>query len=87
MKYYIGDIGLYKGNERRTHILKNKKKNRLVVRLIILTALGASVIFTIYTSLNKDSYEALKIGDDAPDFSLVDLNGERHQNIRDKVCF
>jgi peroxiredoxin len=58
--------------------LKNKK-NRLVMRFVVLIILAAAIIFTLYTSINKDKYGILKVGDFAPDFSLVDLNGKSHQ--------
>ena len=27
----------------------------------------------------KEKYDVLQVGDDAPDFALIDLNGESHQ--------
>lgn len=65
--------------ERSISKLKDKKKNRLIMRTIILAILAAATIFTIYTSVNKDKHEVLKVGDYAPDFELVDLDGEKHQ--------
>lgn len=59
--------------------MSNKKRNRLITRIIILSILAAAIIFSIYTSLTKEKYEVLKVGDDAPDFALIDLNGEIHQ--------
>ncbi len=61
--------------------MKNKKK-RLFMRLVVLIILAAAIVFAIYSSINKDKYNALKIGDAAPDFELVDLDGNRH-NLSD----
>lgn len=58
----------------------NKKKNkRFIIRVAILVLLVASIIFTIYNNLKDEKTEVLKIGDVAPDFELVDMNGNSHQ--------
>ncbi|EGQ19671.1 thiol-disulfide oxidoreductase ResA [Sporosarcina newyorkensis 2681] len=59
--------------------MNNKKKNRFMMRLIVLIVLTSAIVFTIYNSLTKEKHDVLKVGDDAPDFALVDLNGESHQ--------
>ncbi len=59
--------------------MSNKKKNRFITRLTILTVLTGAVIFTIYSSFTKEKHDILKVGDVAPDFALVDLDGESHQ--------
>ena len=56
-----------------------KKQKRLYLRLIILAVLVAAIIYTVYTTAHKDNVQLLKVGDDAPNFSLVDLNGETHK--------
>lgn len=58
--------------------MKNKK-NRLVMRAVILFVLAAAIIFTIYSSWAKEKHDVLQVGDDAPDFALIDLDGEKHQ--------
>ncbi len=58
--------------------MKNKKK-RFYIRLVILVALCAAIIFTIYNTATKDTAKMLKVGDQAPDFALVDMNGQKHQ--------
>ncbi|MHA6258483.1 thiol-disulfide oxidoreductase ResA [Sporosarcina sp. CAU 1771] len=58
--------------------MKNKK-TRLLFRSLTLALLVAAIIFTIYTSITKEKYDVLQVGDDAPDFALIDLNGENHQ--------
>lgn len=56
-----------------------KKKKRTVVRSVILSILTAAIVYTIYTSATKDQIEVLKIGDDAPDFVLSDIEGNEHK--------
>ncbi|MFD1927100.1 thiol-disulfide oxidoreductase ResA [Sporosarcina siberiensis] len=58
--------------------MKNKK-NRLIMRAVVLAVLAAAIVFTIYTSWAKEKYEVLQVGDIAPDFALIDLDGESHQ--------
>lgn len=49
------------------------------MRLTILLVLTGAIVFTIYNTLTKEKHGILKVGDDAPDFTLVDLDGEKHQ--------
>lgn len=56
-----------------------KKKNRLILRTTILLVMAGAIIFTIYNGVTKEKSDLLKVGEDAPDFTLTDLNGERHQ--------
>ena len=49
------------------------------MRLIVLLILASAIIFAIYTSLTKEKQNVLKVGDEAPDFTLIDLDGVRHQ--------
>jgi len=37
------------------------------------------VIFAIYSGLTKETQNTLKVGDEAPNFELTDLNGDRHR--------
>jgi len=60
-------------------MMNNKKRNRFITRLIILTVLAGAVVFTIYSSFTKEKHDILKVGDVAPDFALVDLDGESHR--------
>ena len=50
-----------------------------MMRLIVLIVLTSAIVFTIYNSFTKEKHDVLKVGDDAPDFVLVDLIGESHQ--------
>lgn len=56
-----------------------KKKKRFYTRLAILAILFAAIAYTIYNTATKDQAKILKVGDNAPDFALVDMNGEKHQ--------
>lgn len=55
------------------------KKQRFVIRTVILTILVTAIVYTIYTNLTKEKTEVLAVGDQAPDFVLVDMNGEKHK--------
>ncbi|TQR20782.1 thiol-disulfide oxidoreductase ResA [Psychrobacillus vulpis] len=57
----------------------NKKKKRFYVRLIILGLMIGAIVFTIYSNLTKERTAILQVGDEAPNFALVDMNGEKHQ--------
>lgn len=57
----------------------DKKKKRSITRGIILTILGAAIAYTVFSTATKDKVEVLKVGAQAPDFELVDLNGETHR--------
>ena len=59
--------------------MNNTKKKRFFIRLIVLIALAGAIIFTIYNAITKDTQDMLKVGDNAPNFELVDLDGETHQ--------
>lgn len=54
----------------------DKKKKRSVIRGIILVALVAAIIFAIAP---KNDKKALAVGDLAPDFELVDVEGNTHR--------
>ena len=56
-----------------------KKKQRRLIRSVILVILFAAIVFTVYSSLTKDKVEVLQEGDTAPDFELVDMNGQTHR--------
>ncbi|QCR34538.1 thiol-disulfide oxidoreductase ResA [Lysinibacillus sp. SGAir0095] len=59
--------------------MNDKKKKRSIVRFSILFVLFAAIVFTVYTSLTKEKVQVLQVGDEAPDFELTDLNGEKHR--------
>lgn len=54
------------------------KKNRLIVRTVILVVLIVAVGYTIYANFIA-SNELVKVGSAAPDFVLTDLNGNEVQ--------
>lgn len=49
------------------------------MRLLILLILVGAVVFTIYNNVTKEKRGLLQVGDEAPDFTLVDLDGESHR--------
>ncbi|BDH63562.1 thiol-disulfide oxidoreductase [Ureibacillus massiliensis 4400831 = CIP 108448 = CCUG 49529] len=57
----------------------DKKRRRFYFRLLILAVLCGAIVFTIYSSFTKEKREVLQVGDSAPDFELVDMNGETHR--------
>ncbi|WP_332649315.1 thiol-disulfide oxidoreductase ResA [Lysinibacillus sp. 54212] len=56
-----------------------KKQRRSVIRGIILALLAIAIGYTVFSTLTKDKVEILKVGSQAPDFELVDLNGNTHR--------
>ncbi|MFJ7725505.1 thiol-disulfide oxidoreductase ResA [Neobacillus sp. NPDC097160] len=55
------------------------KKRRLVIRSIILLVLGAAVAYSLYANLTKDKKQKVAVGEIAPDFALVDMQGNKHR--------
>src|SRR5690625_2272287 len=52
---------------------KNRIRNRLIFRSIILAVLVAAVVFALVANAKKDN-TIYKIGDQAPDFKLQQIN-------------
>ncbi len=57
----------------------NKKRKRAVMRTTILAILIAAIGYTVYNSATAKDVTVLEVGDKAPDFSLVDLEGNSHK--------
>ncbi|AZB43383.1 thiol-disulfide oxidoreductase ResA [Bacillus sp. FJAT-42376] len=55
-----------------------KKRRRLLLRSAILFVLAAALAYTLYSNFFADK-ERVKVGSEAPDFVVTDLQGERHQ--------
>ncbi|PLR84579.1 thiol-disulfide oxidoreductase [Bacillus canaveralius] len=55
------------------------KKNRLMIRTVILLLLGTAVAYTLYANFTKGDIQKVAIGEKAPDFVLTDINGEKHR--------
>ncbi|KXH82053.1 thiol-disulfide oxidoreductase ResA [Sporosarcina sp. HYO08] len=53
-----------------------KKNKRLVIRTITLAVLAIAIIFSI---ASKDKVKVLAVGDQAPDFELIDLEGNKQR--------
>ncbi len=49
------------------------------MRTVILLILGAAVVYTLYANLTKDDRQKVAVGEMAPDFVLVDMEGNKHQ--------
>ena len=60
----------------KTKKLAANRKKRLVIRTIVLLVLAVAIVFTIAT---RDKVKVLAVGDKAPDFELVDLEGNKHR--------
>lgn len=56
-----------------------KKKQRSVTRGIILTILAIAIGYTVYAAVTKDKINIVQAGAQAPDFEVVDLQGEKHR--------
>ncbi|MFJ7933414.1 thiol-disulfide oxidoreductase ResA [Sporosarcina sp. NPDC096371] len=54
----------------------DKKRNRLIIRTIVLLLF---VVIVGYTIASKDKVKVLAVGDKAPDFELVDLDGNKQR--------
>lgn len=57
----------------------DKKQKRSITRGIILAVLIVAIGYAIFASVTKKDVEVIKVGVAAPDFELVDLNGEKHR--------
>ena len=57
----------------------SKKQKRAVMRTVILAVLVAAIGYTIYNSATAKDVTLLEVGDKAPDFALVDLEGNDHK--------
>ncbi|MEH7075648.1 thiol-disulfide oxidoreductase ResA [Neobacillus drentensis] len=55
------------------------KKRRLVIRSVILLLLGSAVVYSLYANLTRDTKQKVAIGSEAPDFALIDMQGNKHQ--------
>jgi peroxiredoxin len=55
-----------------------KKKQRLIVRTVILLLLGAALAYTLYANFTKDDHQSVEKGSKAPDFVLTDMQGKKH---------
>ena len=60
----------------KADLLAKKRKRRLYIRGTVLLLIVAAVIFAI---TSKDKVQVLEIGDEAPDFEIVDLEGNTHK--------
>lgn len=66
--------------EKRKRKKKNRIRNRYIFRSTILLVLVGAVVFALVNNLNQDK-TIYKVGDDAPDFHLQQVN--EHNEIED----
>lgn len=59
--------------------MATKKKTRLLMRTVILVVITGAIAYTIYNNATKERSGLLQIGDVAPNFTLIDLNGHEHR--------
>ncbi|KMK76276.1 thiol-disulfide oxidoreductase ResA [Alkalihalobacillus pseudalcaliphilus] len=52
-----------------------KRKKRLVIRTIVLLIIAVAVGYMLYTSMNSNKASTARVGDQAPNFILSDLDG------------
>ena len=57
----------------------DKKQKRSLTRGIILVLLVVAIAYTVYATTTKEKVKVLKEGSQAPDFELVDLDGNTHR--------
>ena len=55
------------------------KKKRLALRTLILVIMAGAVVYTLYANFTKDDIQKVAVGKTAPDFSLVDMEGNKHK--------
>ncbi|EIT86547.1 thiol-disulfide oxidoreductase [Fictibacillus macauensis ZFHKF-1] len=54
-----------------------KKQKRLVLRSVLLLVIALAVGYTLYNTVFKDTSGNVQVGDQAPNFELTTLNGEK----------
>ena len=57
----------------------DKKRKRSITRGFILALLAIAIGYVIFANSTKDTVQVVKIGSTAPDFELMDLNGNKHR--------
>lgn len=60
----------------KTKRLVANRKKRLIIRTIVLLVMAVAIVFAI---VSRDKVKVLAVGDIAPDFELVDLEGNKHR--------
>ncbi|MGO4888251.1 thiol-disulfide oxidoreductase ResA [Anaerobacillus sp. MEB173] len=53
------------------------KQKRLMIRTIVLLIIVAALGYTFYTNFFSETKELVNVGDEAPNFVLTDLDGNR----------
>ena len=55
----------------------DKKTKRSLTRGLILAVLAVAIVYTVFTAVMQEKQETLKVGAEAPDFEVVDLEGNK----------
>ncbi|PLT28288.1 thiol-disulfide oxidoreductase ResA [Peribacillus deserti] len=55
------------------------KKQRLVMRTVILLVLAAALVYALYANLTKADQDKVEMNSEAPNFVLTDMNGTKHK--------
>lgn len=59
--------------------MAQSKKQRFYIRTAILAVLTIAIVFTVYSNLSKEKNAVLQVGDQAPNFLVVDMDGKEHR--------
>lgn len=55
----------------------DKKKKRSFTRGLILAVLAVAIVYTVFTAVTQEKREVLKVGEEAPNFEVIDLEGNK----------
>lgn len=58
--------------------MSDKKKKRTLIRTVLLLIMISAIGYTIFSSATAEK-NVLRVGDQAPEFVLTDLNGNEHR--------
>lgn len=59
--------------------MAQKRQRRFMMRSVILSVLAIAIIYVVYANFTKDERGKLKVGDQAPNFVLTDVEGNKHR--------
>lgn len=70
------------GNEKVVKPNKNRRRNRYILRTVVLALLVGAIVYAVVMNFMKDK-ELHNVGDEAPNFSLTQINENNElENIR-----
>ena len=53
-------------------------RKKTMWRTVILVVLLVAIVYSVYSAATKDKRSVLQVGDEAPNFTLTDLQGAQH---------